>query len=330
MWKFAITSIIPKPRQISIWEQAPSSDPSCFYALLILPTVTSFLRVEGTQRRSLHSLRYTFSAHLPLATRTATGMNYWRPPQCTVVSVVDSAAFGTVSRYGLVDLIRCSNLSNNFIRYLASCLHGNWEHVYNHSTYHSSVTLRGSSTRVCYCTLFLQSICELLYPQSGLLISSYADDFTAAASSSDYRAVPAILTDHASIVAEWAGASLCVYHEVTLHPFHLCHSSVTYGLLEDNSVQRHHKILGVIFDTVHLHFSYPLHQQAMYFSAPHPEDALRCSVRAEEGNSCHFPCSHSLPYPLCVASLFFLMLPVQQYNGCKMPACVQLALYKWP
>ena len=112
---------------------------------------------------------------------------------------------------------------------------------------------RGSSTRFRYCTLPFQLLDVSLSSFSSPL-SPYAD---AAAFSSDYRASSAKLTDHASDVAERArsktlSVSLAKLHSSCSPPT----PTQTLALLSrvTLSVQRHYKVLCVIFDA-HISFT---------------------------------------------------------------------------
>ena len=121
-------------------------------------------------------------------------------------------------------MILRSDLPNNFIRWLASYLHGRLDAcLYNDSLslfrhIHTGVS-QSSVIASCLINHYVSD-----FPHSSPLLPFYADDFTAAASSSDYRAASAILTNHAFDEAEWVSdkhISVHLAHKITLHPFYL-------------------------------------------------------------------------------------------------------------
>ena len=93
------------------------------------------------------------------------------------------------------------------------------------------------------------------YPQLAPLISSNANNFTAVASSSDYRATSGILTVQASGMNECARNKSFLFHSrihtPAFSPLTFASTMPTLALYSrvTLSIQRHYKIIGAIFDT---------------------------------------------------------------------------------
>ena len=178
-----------------------------------------------------------------------------------------SRAFDTVPHDGLIALIGRSSLPHNIIRWLSCYLRGRragcrYEGVISSSCAVGAGVPQGS---VISPVLFNAFVAD--YPPSAPLISSYADDFTAAASAVAPAVAPAVaanvLSRHASDVARWAETkgltvSIPKSHATLLTPdTHQSRLDPGVRWVDDPlHHERTPKILGVSLDP---HFTFAAH-----------------------------------------------------------------------
>ena len=170
---------------------------------LLLPQLTHHLSVSETQH-GFRSSRSTTTALLPLAHQIATNFNRPKPPHRTSMMSLDlSKAFDIVDHTKLLSAISNSSLDHNTVRWLATYLRGRTATC----RYHQSTSLRynvrcgvpqGSVISPCLFNFFVSS-----YPNTSPLLTSYADDFTAAATSQNLQDAADVLTSHVADVMSW-------------------------------------------------------------------------------------------------------------------------------
>ena len=171
---------------------------------LILPRINSQIPLPNFQHgfRPLHS---TTSALLPLTTAVADGFNGNCPPCRTVVMSLDlSKAFDLVDHTLLLSALNQSALDHNTVRWLATWLRGRTASCrYNKITSSQRAVKIGIPLGSVIPPPLFNFYCST-YPETCPLITSYADDFTSAASDTDPQAAADVLSNHATDVAEWA------------------------------------------------------------------------------------------------------------------------------
>ena len=266
IWKRAVIVAIPKPGK-------PTNNSSSYRPIsllcpaikvlerLVLPTLINHLRVVESQH-GFRAMRSTTSALLPLSTSIACGFNEKKPPTRTVALTIDfSRAFDTVSHDRLLKSIHLSNLPHNFIRWLNSYIRGcSASCLYNkqHSpcrSIHAGVP-QGSVISPHLFNFYVSD-----FPHTADLTTSYADDFTSITQSPDVA--EASLSAHAADVEAWAldkslSISLDKSHSTLFTP-DTHQTQLDPDLQLGNtplSLEKHPKILGVIFDT---HFNFSQH-----------------------------------------------------------------------
>ena len=184
-----------------------------------------------------------------------------KPPLCTVSLAVDfSRAFNTVSHDLLINSIGSSNLPHNIIRWIASYLRGRSTCVQFHGHLSPYRPLKAGVPQGSVIALSLFNYYVSDYPNSAEFTTSYADDFTVAASGPDVNTASASIQSHAHDLEAWATSKhLQIYVDKTHTTLFTSHThqsnlypSISIGL-NPVSMERRPKYLGVVFDT-HLTF----------------------------------------------------------------------------
>ena len=135
----------------------------------------------------------------------AIGFNQRKPPTRTSIMAIDlSKAFDTVPHPQLISQLASSSLHPNLVRWLSCYLKGrtarcSFRHSLSPTRPVPAGVPQGSVISPCLFNYFVSD-----YPHSAPLITSYADDFTAAASAVSVPDTAAALSTHASDVASWA------------------------------------------------------------------------------------------------------------------------------
>ena len=173
-------------------------------------------------------------------------------------------------------------------------------HVFIMTEYLLSIIFTQVSTRLRQWSLPFQYYVSD-YLQLSLVISSYADDFTAAARSSDYRAASAIFASHASDKAGWSrikslSISLTKSQSHTPPSLSLTPINFTSTLA---SFLRRHTLLEVSFD-IHVTFTpYINYITKRCASRLRTLKVLAIALPIEFLSSCPLPSSHPLNHPQC-------------------------------
>jgi hypothetical protein len=228
---------------------------------LLLPQLSAAFIAADFQHdfRPRHS---TTTALLPLATHIAVGFNQRYPIHRTVSVAIDiSKAFDSVNRYHLLTALNNSTLHHNTTRWLTTYLRGRA----------ASCRYQGSSSRfraihegvpqgsVISPILFNLFVSDC--PDDVQLLTSYADDFTAAVSHPSYQEAATQISDYLSDIHTWAEAK-----DLAIAPAKsqaTLFTSATHQSRKDPEVTinlapvelvKTPKILGVTFDT-HLTFA---------------------------------------------------------------------------
>ena len=265
IWKHAIIVPLHKPGKPK--EQSTSHRPIsllCPSSKVLERLMSRYILPHFPFSDSQHGYRAgrsTTTALLPLAQQVATGFNQLRPPQRTVAMAVDfSKAFDTVDHTSLLRIIHESTMDDNTIRWLCTYLRGRTAScIYNGAESNSVIIHQGVPQGSCLSPMLFNAYVSS-YPHSTSLVTSYADDFTAAASHKDVREATRIVAEHAGHVEAWANeralqvstlkSTVTLFTSQTqqghLHPL----IPLGGGFLP---LEPHPKILGVTFDT-HLHF----------------------------------------------------------------------------
>ena len=191
IWKSATIITIPKPgkppclsssyRPISLLCPAVK-----VLERLLLPHITASLHLADSQHgfRPLHS---TTTALLPLTQTIVSGFNQRRPPSRTVVMAIDfSKAFDTVPHTQLLTKIATSPLNPHVVRWLSCYLKGRTARCCHNNIFSSFRPVHAGvpQSSVLSPALFNHFVSD--YPHTAPLITSYADDFTAAASAAEH------------------------------------------------------------------------------------------------------------------------------------------------
>jgi len=231
---------------------------------LLLPLLKSALPTHSTQHgfKSSHS---TTSALLPLATAIAEGFNEKRPPARTTAVAIDfSKAFDCIPHNSLLKKISSTSLHSNIIRWLTSYLRGRRATCsYNQARSRSRPIYFGVPQGAVISPIlfnFYVSDCPTLL---SALLTSFADDFTAANSSKNPADSEAVLNSYLAEIEAWSqsiGLSIAPEKSsVTLFTSHNRESKNHPQIFLDNELlplKKSVKILGVTFDT---HFTFSHH-----------------------------------------------------------------------
>ena len=167
--------------------------------------ISPHLHLADTQH-GFRAGRSTTTALLPLVHQIAAGFNQHCPPQRTVAMAVDfSKAFDTVNHFSLLRSIHESTMDANTVRWLCCYLRGRTAScIYNGAESRSVIIHQGVPQGSCLSPMLFNAYVSS-YPHTAGLVTSYADDFTAAASDEDVRQATRVLAEHASHVEAWAG-----------------------------------------------------------------------------------------------------------------------------
>lgn len=209
IWKAANIIVIPKPgkppalstsyRPISLLCPAVK-----VLERLVLPLLTAATTLNDSQHgfRPLHS---TTTALLPLTQTIANGFNEPRPPLRTIAMAIDfSKAFDTVPHTQLISQIASLPLHSNIIRWLSCYLNGRTARCIYRNQYSSYYPVHAGVPQGSVISPALFNLFVSDYPNTAPLISSYADDFTAAASAVQIPEAANCLSTHSAEVAAWA------------------------------------------------------------------------------------------------------------------------------
>ncbi|KAF2364498.1 Reverse transcriptase domain [Trinorchestia longiramus] len=159
---------------------------------------------HGSQHgfRPLHS---TTSALLPLSHTIAVSFNQHRPPLHTTIMAIDfSKAFDTVPHPQLISQISSLPLNHHIVHWLVYYLKGRstkCSHHHHHLSSSRPVLAGVPQDSVISPALFNLFVSD--YPPTAPLITSYADDFRALATTIKISDASAILSAHSSDVATY-------------------------------------------------------------------------------------------------------------------------------
>ena len=234
---------------------------------LMSPLISPHLHLSDSQH-GFRSKRSCITALLPLTHQVISGFNQHCPPRRTVAIAVDfSKAFDTVNITSLLRSIHESSMDANTVRWLCSYLRGRTAScIYNGTESNSVILHQGVPQGSCLSPMLFNAYVAS-YPHTADLVTSYADDFTAAASDKDVLAATEVIAEHASHVEAWAGErGLQVSAQkstVTLFTPETrqgrMHPTIPMGGSQ-LPLEPHPKILGVTFDT---HFNFHKHVEAL-------------------------------------------------------------------
>ena len=209
IWKSAIVVPLPKPNKpVGLGTSYRPISLLCPAAKvlerLLLPELNSYLPLASTQH-GYRSGRSTTTALLPLVHLVTRGFNHILPPLRTVTVSTDlSKAFDTVNHTKLISLLIDTPLADNTVRWLSAYLKGRMASCrYNYTTSPQRHTRAGVPQGSCISPVLFNFFVST-YPHSTHLTTSYADDFTDSASSTDYTSAAAALSEHANRVSLWA------------------------------------------------------------------------------------------------------------------------------
>ena len=216
----------------------------------------------ATSQHGFRSGRSTTTALLPLTTQIARGFNQRKPPSRTIAMALDfSKAFDTVNHTSLLKQLFNTNLSHNDFRWLVTYLRGRTASVTYHNTTSKQRIIRTGVPQGSVLSPLLFNFYVADYPPTSLQHSSYADDFTSWASSSNIPAAAEIITGHAADVSHWANQKdLQISTQkstITLFTSDNSQSHLNPNIILNSDplpLDRRPKILGVTFDT-HLTFT---------------------------------------------------------------------------
>ena len=272
IWKQANVIFIPKggkPISEGVSYRPISLLPPAAKVLekLLLPYLQEHLNLADHQH-GFRSSRSTVSALLPLVHNVALGFNQRKPPSRTVALAVDfSKAFDTVDHAQLIQGISESSLPHNCVRWLAGYLRGRMSSCRFGDSASSFVHIRSGVPQGSVISPSLFNFFVSDYPNTAHLVTSYADDFTAAECSPNVELAASRLSAHAGDISHWAAQKHLTIAEDKTHPTLFTsdthQSRMDPGVLLNNSqlqLERNPKILGVHFDP-HLRFSYHVQKQ---------------------------------------------------------------------
>ena len=233
---------------------------------LLLPELNTLPLAQSQHGfRKEHS---TTTALLPLTQQIAWGFNQPLPPQRTVTMSIDfSKAFDMVSPIKLISALSQTSLSFNTIRWLSAYLRGRMTKCrYNYTDSPQRHIRTGVPQGSCISPILFNFFVST-YPQSDVLTTSYADDFTDSCSSSSIPTAARHLSMHAERVGEWADerglAISAPKSNVTLFTPDLRQSRNHPTVHLNNSplpLERNPRILGVKLDP---HFTFSPHIDAI-------------------------------------------------------------------
>jgi len=234
---------------------------------LVAPHLTAAIPLSDSQH-GFRPLRSTTSALLPLSHTIASGFNQRRPPVRTSIVAIDfSKAFDTVPHRQLITQISALPLNHHLVRWLVCYLRGRSArcsfngHLSPFRPVQAGVP-QGSVISPALFNLFVSD-----YTSTASLITSYADDFTAIATSINIPDSAAILSSHTSDVSTWARnkglyVSISKSSSTLFTPDTNQSRSNPHITWEDSELPlcRTPKILGVAFDP---HFTFSPHIQVV-------------------------------------------------------------------
>ena len=268
IWKLAIVVPIQKPgkpaglgsgyRPISLLSPAAK-----VLERLLLPELNN-LPLSNFQHgfRPSHS---TTTALLPHTHHIAASFNQNLPPSRAVTMSIDlSKAFDVVNHTKLITSLTNTTLRNNTKRWLSAYLRGRMASCrYNNTTSPCRHARTGVPQGSCISPVLFNFFVST-YPQSDLLTTSYADDFTDSSFNPDVTTAASALSDHAGRVVAWAEerglalnptkSTVTLFTPDKRRESHL-HPTVTLN----NTIlplNRNPRILGVTFDP---HFTFSPH-----------------------------------------------------------------------
>ncbi|KAF2344177.1 Reverse transcriptase domain [Trinorchestia longiramus] len=204
----AIIITIPKPgKPPSLSSSYPPISLLCpavkVLERLLLPHLTAAIPLSDSQHgfRPLHS---TTSALLPLSRTIAVGFNQHRPLRTTIMAIDFSKAFDTVPHPQLISQISSLPLNHRTVRWLVCYLKGRSAKCSYHHHLSSSRPVLAGVPQGSFISPALFNLFVSDYPPTAPLITSYADDFTAVATTTKIPDASAILSAHSADVTTWA------------------------------------------------------------------------------------------------------------------------------
>ncbi|KAF2360279.1 Reverse transcriptase domain [Trinorchestia longiramus] len=292
IWKRAIIITIPKPgKPPSLSSSYRSISLLCpavkVLERLLLPHLTVAIPLSDSQHgfRPLHS---TTSALLPLSHTIAVGFNQHRPPLRTTIMAIDfSKAFDTVPHPQVIFQISSLPLNHHIVRWLVCYLKGRSAKCsYHHHLSSSRPVLadvpQGSVISPALFNLFVSD-----YPPTAPLITSYADDLTAIATTTKIPDASTILSAHSADVITWAqqkGLTVSIAKSQSSVFTPDTHQSRTYPHVTWEGTDLTHcrspKILGITFDP---HFTFTLHINSICERAQHRLNILKALAGSSWG-----------------------------------------------
>ncbi|KAF2348773.1 Reverse transcriptase domain [Trinorchestia longiramus] len=227
-----------------------------------------------------HLLHSTTSALLPLSHTIAVGFNQPRPPlRRTIIAIDFSKAFDTVPHPQLISQISSLPLNHHIVLWLVCYLKGRSAKCSYHHHLSSSRPVQAGVPQGSVISPALFNLFVSNYPLTAPLITSYADQFTALATTNKIPDASAILSAHSSDVATWAqqkgltvsiAKSQCSLFTPDTHQSRTNHH-VTWkgtGLTHCRSP----KILGITFNP---HFTFTPHINTICERAQHRLNILK-------------------------------------------------------
>ncbi|KAF2350571.1 Reverse transcriptase domain [Trinorchestia longiramus] len=325
IWKTAIIITIPKPGKL------PSLSSSYRPISLFCPAVKVLERwlllhlmaaipLSDSQHgfRPLHS---TTSALLPLSHTIAFGFNQHRPPLRTTIMAIDfSKAFDTVPHPQLISQISSLPLNHHIVHWLVCYLKGRSAKCsYHHHLSSSRPVLagvpQGSVISPALFNLFVSD-----YPPTAPLITSYADDFTAVATTTKISDASAILSAHSADVITWAqqkGLTVLIAKSQSSVFTPDTHQSRTNPHVTWEGTDLTHcrspKILGITFDP---HFTFTPHMNSICERARHRLNILKALAGSSWGQQKE---TITLTYKALINSIVTYAAPIWFSNASPSP-----------